>query len=228
MIHSVYYAVDLNDSRKVLHGISLSVKDGKLSMAATDGKRLALVEDQAVESSGDGDVILPLRTAQELQRLLGQEGTAEIELSDAGIQVRLGDTQIFSKLIEGNYLNYRPIIPAESTMELSVPCNDVRQSLMLLAMPLAAKSANIKLSFRQNELEFFLRNDNTGEGKDLVKVDYDQDEAIEMTINLQFLLDPFKNLEDLTFRFKINDSVSPVMLENDKGFRYIIMPILVQ
>ena len=74
MIDSVSYATSPDCSRKVLHGISFSVKDNILTVAATDGKRLAFVEKE-VEESGCGNIILPLKTAQELRRLLSEEGS---------------------------------------------------------------------------------------------------------------------------------------------------------
>ena len=132
MIDSVSYATSPDCSRKVLHGISFSVKDNILTVAATDGKRLAFVEKE-VEENGCGNIILPLKTAQELRRLLSEEGSAVMEISERHILIRLSDTLICSKLIEGVFPNFRQIIPAGFSKELDVPRNSIMQTLDLLA-----------------------------------------------------------------------------------------------
>ena len=227
MIDSVSYATSPDCSRKVLHGISFSVKDNILTVAATDGKRLAFVEKE-VEESGCGNIILPLKTAQELRRLLSEEGSAVMEISERHILIRLSDTLICSKLIEGVFPNFRQIIPAGFSKELDVPRNSIMQTLDLLAVPLTADNSNVKLTFKRGELELFSRNDTIGEGKDRLEVAYDYDDSLEITFNYQLLQSPFRYVKAEQFRLKMNDATSPVMIEDGKGFFCILMPLRVR
>ena len=177
------------------------------------------------ESSGDGDMILPSRTALELRRLLGEEGTVELEISERHIRVRFSDTLLYSKLVEGSYPNFRQIVPGCFQKMLDIPRDAVMQTLDLLAVPLTADISNLKLTFKRGALEFFSRNDTVGEGKDRLEVAYDYDDPLEITFNYQLLQSPFRYVKAEQFRLKMNDATSPVMIEDGKGFFCILMPL---
>ena len=237
MIDYVSYAVSQDSSRKTLQGILFSVKGSILTTAATDGKRLAFVEKEVEESSGDGDIILPSRNALELlpsrnalelRRLLGEEGTSELEISERHIRLRFSDTLLYSKLVEGSYPNFRQIVPGSFQKMLDIPRDAVMQTLDLLAVPLTADISNLKLTFKRGELEFFSRNDTVGEGKDRLEVAYDYDDPLEITFNYQLLQAPFRYVREDQFRLQMNDATSPVMIEDGKGFFCILMPLRVR
>ena len=228
MIDYVSYAVCQDSSRKTLQGILFSVKGSILTTVATDGKRLAFVEKEVEESSGDGDIILLSRTALELRRLLGEEGTVELEISERHIRVRFSDTLLYSKLVEGSYPNFRQIIPGSFQKMLDIPRDAVMQTLDLLAVPLTADISNLKLTFKRGELEFFSRNDTVGEGKDRLEVAYDYDDPLEITFNYQLLQAPFRYVREDQFRLQMNGASSPVMIEDGKGFHYVLMPLRVK
>ena len=228
MIDYVSYAVSQDSSRKTLQGILFSVKGSILTTVATDGKRLAFVEKEVEESSGDGDIILPSRTALELRRLLSEEGMAELEISERHIRIRFSDTLLCSKLIEGSYPNFRQIVPGSFQKMLDIPRDAVMQTLDLLAVPLTADISNLKLTFKRGELEFFSRNDTVGEGKDRLEVAYDYDDPLEITFNYQLLQAPFRYVREDQFRLQMNGASSPVMIEDGKGFHYILMPLRVK
>ena len=228
MIDHVSYAVSQDSSRKTLQGILFSVKGNILTTVATDGKRLAFVEKEVEESSGDGDIILPSRAALELRRLLGEEGTVELEISERYIRVRFSDTLLYSKLVEGSYPNFRQIVPGSFQKMLDIPREAVMQTLDLLAVPLTADISNLKLTFKRGELEFFSRNDTVGEGKDRLEVPYDYDDPLEITFNYQFLQAPFRYVREDQFRLQMNGASSPVMIADGKGFHYILIPLRVK
>ena len=151
-----------------------------------------------------------------------------MEISERHILIRLSDTFICSKLIEGVFPNFRQIIPAGFSKELDVPRNSIMQTLDLLAVPLTADISNVKLTFKRGELEFFSRNDTIGEGKDRLEVAYDYDDSLEITFNYQLLQSPFRYVKAKQFRLKMNDATSPVMIEDGKGFFCILMPLRVR
>ena len=228
MIDYVSYAVCQDSSRKTLQGILFSVKSSILTTAATDGKRLAFVEKEVEESSGDGDIILPSRNALELRRLLGEEGMTELEISERYIRVRFNNTLLYSKLVEGSYPNFRQIVPGSFQKMLDIPRDAVMQTLDLLAVPLTADISNLQLTFKRGELEFFFRNDTVGEGKDRLEVAYDYDDPLEITFNYQLLQAPFRYVREDQFRLQMNGANSPIMIEDGKGFHYILMPLRIK
>ena len=108
------YAISTDETRYVLNGILCSFKDNKLTLVATDGRRLALVDlEMEFPRSQEVDIIIPTKAVTELQRLLGEEGELKMTVGDNQVAFDVNGTFLVSKLIEGNYPNYRQVIPGE-------------------------------------------------------------------------------------------------------------------
>src|SRR5256884_5157620 len=104
------YAISTDETRYVLNGVLFSFKDNKLTLVATDGRRLALVEiELEFPRSQEADIIVPTKAVGELERLLGEEGEVKLSVSENQIAFEVGSTLLVSKLIEGNYPNYRQV-----------------------------------------------------------------------------------------------------------------------
>lgn len=226
ILDRISYAVSMDDSRKVLQGILLSVKEGNLTAVATDGKRLALVE-KLLDDAGagaDGDVIITIKVANEVKRILEKEGDVVMEIGEKQVVFKLNDTIIYSKLIEGNYPNYRQVIPSGFKKKISVPTTDFLDALEIVSIPLDASSSFVKITFTQNRL-MFEANSNIGEGKEYINIEYADPDDITLSFNPQLLSDPFKHVGVDNVLVKINDSFSPIALESGDGFLYVIMPM---
>ena len=115
MLKRTSYAMSQDESRYVLNGVLLSFKENKLTVVATDGRRLALVEQELeFPVSNESEVILPTKAVNELQRVLGGDEPLTVYLSENQIVFDLGKIVVLSKLIDGKYPNYRQVIPAEA------------------------------------------------------------------------------------------------------------------
>jgi DNA polymerase III subunit beta len=109
------YAISTDETRYVLNGILFSFKESRLTMVATDGRRLALI-DLEVEfpQSEETEVIVPTKCINELVRLVGDTGELKMYVSQNQVAFDVGSTRLVSKLVEGNYPNYRQVIPPRS------------------------------------------------------------------------------------------------------------------
>src|SRR6266581_4840819 len=115
------YAISTDETRYVLNGVLFSFKDNKLTLVATDGRRLAMAEiELEFPRSHEADLIVPTKAVTELQRLLTDEGDGKVSMGSGQIAFDLNKTLLVSKLIEGNYPNYRQVIPAEAKESLAV------------------------------------------------------------------------------------------------------------
>src|SRR5690606_29461618 len=109
MMRKTSFAISTDEARYVLNGIFLSLKDHKLTMVATDGRRLALVDEEVdLAESSQGEFIIPAKAVNELNRLLQEKGEVELKYSENQAAFTLKDEKGFSvliitKLIEGNY-----------------------------------------------------------------------------------------------------------------------------
>ncbi|MDD4017792.1 MAG: DNA polymerase III subunit beta, partial [Kiritimatiellae bacterium] len=113
MLRKTCYAVSQDETRRVLNGVLLALKENKLTMVATDGRRLALVEHE-IEFPPEAEVemILPTKAVSELMRILSNDGDLKIYAQKNQVVFELGDTVLSSKLIDGVYPNYRQVIPS--------------------------------------------------------------------------------------------------------------------
>src|SRR6266568_195841 len=116
MMKKTSFAISTDEARYVLNGIFISLKDHKMTMVATDGRRLALVDEEVdVTEKSQGEFIVPAKTVNELNRLLQDKGEVELRYAENQASFTLKDEKgsavlIVTKLIEGNYPNYRQVI----------------------------------------------------------------------------------------------------------------------
>ncbi|MFA6713761.1 MAG: DNA polymerase III subunit beta [Victivallaceae bacterium] len=226
MLDRISYAVSLDDTRKVLHGILCSVKENTVTAVATDGKRLALVEKVPEEFKGsEGDTIIPLKAANEVKRILeNNDATVHLEFGEKQACFRTDKVCLTTKLIEGNYPNYRQVIPVSFNKTVDIPAAVLLAKLELVSLALSDDSSYVILTFDEGKLNLQASSSNVGEGSDYLDIDYN-DTPINISFNPNFLADPLKHCDADKIQVKLNDGFSPVALEASDGFLYVIMPM---
>src|SRR5436190_14361150 len=126
MLRKTAFAISTDESRYVLNGIFMSLKEHKLTMVATDGRRLAMVDEEVdVPDKSQTEFIVPAKAVNELNRLLTEKGEVEVRFAGNQAAFALKDDKgmnlgIVTKLIEGNYPNYRQVIPAEAKERITL------------------------------------------------------------------------------------------------------------
>src|SRR5580698_1539508 len=148
------YAISTDETRYVLNGILFSFKDNKLTLVATDGRRLALVDiELEFPRSHEVDIILPTKAVTELARLVSDDGDIKMSVSENQVAFEVDGTLLVAKLIEGNYPNYRQVIPAETkeriTLERELFLNCVHRVSLLAS----EKSNSVKLIFSKDNID---------------------------------------------------------------------------
>ena len=224
MIGSISYAVSADDSRKVLTGILVSMKDEKITLVATDGKRMAMQENIIESGSVEGDAIVPLKAMTELRRLLEGDEEVAISFGDKLCCFSAPGFTLITKLIEGSFPNYRAVVPPQFKQEIEIPVQLLLSKIETVALMLSVATGFIILRFENNQLQIQGSSAEVGEGIDLIEVAYDG-EPFEVSFNPVFLSDPLRNTDAEMVRFKLNDPLAPVALEAGEGFVYIIMPL---
>ncbi len=225
MVGAISYAVSADDSRKVLTGVLLNVRDSQVTLVATDGKRLAMQEKSPEEvTGGDGDAIIPLKAASEVRRLLDGDELMTIKLGEKQCSFEASNFVLTTKLIEGNYPNYRQVVPASFARAVEIPSSVFLGKIETVSLVLSDSSSYIILRFEDNELTLQASSTEVGEGSDKVEVVF-EGEPFEVSFNPAFLADPLRTCDAEKVRMKFNDSMSPVAIEGNEGFLYVIMPI---
>src|SRR5438445_3424427 len=120
MLRRTSFAVSTDETRYVLNGIFISLKDHKITMVATDGRRLSLTDEEVdITADSQAEFIVPTKAINELTRLLQPKGEVELKFSENQALFNLKGENgysvvVITKLVEGNYPNYKQVIPAEA------------------------------------------------------------------------------------------------------------------
>jgi DNA polymerase-3 subunit beta len=230
MMRKTSFAISSDESRYVLNGIYLSLKDHKLTMVATDGRRLALVDEEAnISEQGQGEFIVPAKAVNELNRLLAEKGEIELRYAENQASFTLknekgSSTLIITKLIEGSYPNYRQVIPAETKERVSLVRDEFLHALRRAEIMTSEKSNSVKLSFSKNKLEITANSPEVGEAKESLAVNY-KGPDMAIAFNPKYMIDPLNALADDEVFLELIDELSPGVLKINGPFLYVVMPM---
>jgi len=230
MMKKTSFAISTDESRYVLNGIFISLKDHKMTMVATDGRRLALVDEEVdVSEKSQGEFIVPAKTVNELNRLLQEKGEIELRYAENQASFTLKDEKgssvlIVTKLIEGNYPNYRQVIPSETKERVPLVREEFLHALRRAEIMTSEKSNSVKLSFGKNKLEITANSPEVGEAKESLAVNYKgQDMAV--AFNPKYMIDPLNALPNDEVFLELIDELSPGVLKINGPFLYVVMPM---
>ncbi len=237
MLASVSYAQSADESRYFLNGVYFHFHDGKLSLVATDGRRLALTHrEMDFGGSTGGSLILPAKTVAELVRLLSKTEKFAITLAfnDRRVAFRIkvadeasgliDEVHLISKVVEGNYPNYQQVIPKEVHQRVKVERELFLQCIHRAALVTSDKSNSVKMKLSNNLLEITAASPDFGEAHESLAVDYSGPD-IQVAFNPAFLMDPLRALTKDQITFELKDEVSPGVFKTDGNFLCVIMPV---
>jgi DNA polymerase III subunit beta len=227
-ISRVARSASRDETRPVLTGILMSASGQELRMVATDSYRLS-VKQTALEAPLDGalEANVPARALQELVRIAQQTSTDSIAVSVGQNQAvfELDDVLLSSRLIDGQFPNYRQLLPESVEHELrlsSAELTDVVRRISLLAQ----KNAPLRLSFSEGTLSISAQTPDVGEASESLPVPY-HGELFEIGFNPEFLRDGLESIESDELVLKLISPLRPGLIESPEPgeFVYLIMPI---
>lgn len=227
MIRLTSFAMSHDETRYVLNGILFSFKDKTLKLVATDGRRLAIIERDFHETgNAKKDVIVPMKTIQELNRNLNEEGDVIFYFKDNQLQINLGQITIMSRLIEGEYPNYEQVIPKKIKDELQVNTQDFLQATRRASILTNQDSQSVKINIIKDRMIITKNTPDLGEAREEVEVDYKGGE-LAIGFNPIFLIDVLKNVVEENVKFGFVDPEKPAVIKSGEGYTYIVLPMQV-
>jgi DNA polymerase III subunit beta len=230
MLRKTSFAISTDEARYVLNGIFISLKDHKMTMVATDGRRLALVDEEVdVTEKSQGEFIVPAKAVNELNRLLQDKGDVEIKFTDNQAAFTLKDEKgasvlIVTKLIEGNYPNYRQVIPGETKERIALPREEFLHALRRAEIMTSEKANSVKLTFGKNNLAITANAPEVGEARESIAINYKGKETA-IAFNPKYLIDPLNALVNDEVFIELIDELSPGVFKINGPFLYVVMPM---
>lgn len=226
-IGEVLFSAAFSETQPEISGVVFNFEGKKLTLAATDRYRLAEAQmDLISEVDSPRQVIVPAKTAQELGRVPA-EGEAEVFLTDSQLMFRAADVELISRLIEGQYPDYKQIIPITFTTEAEVDRLVMAQSLKAVSL-FATDSHNIELDISSQNKQVMIKAQSAQTGDSEIRIDaLVRGQKNSIIFNYRYLLECLNNLNDEKVVIKIIDASSPAALEpvGRQNYRYIVMPI---
>jgi DNA polymerase III subunit beta len=217
-----------DETRPILTGVLVSASGDELRMVATDSYRLSVKEtklDAPLETGFEANV--PARALDELSRVAGQVGAETIEIGVRTNQVvfRVGGVVLSSRLIDGQFPNYRQLLPETYEHELHVPGEELAGVVRRISL-MAQKNAPLRLSFTEGELTVSAQTPDVGEASEPLPVPF-AGEPFEIGFNPEFLRDGLESVASGDVVLKLISPLRPGLIESGdgSGFLYLIMPI---
>jgi DNA polymerase-3 subunit beta len=228
-IRQCLFATAKESTRYALNGVLWEIKGKKLSLVATDGRRLARcrvsLASAPTEQIAKAKVIVPAKTMTLLDKLGGSEkDMVMVKLVDNQILFNCANVVISSNLVEGNFPKYEDIIPEGYDKKLVLSTEAVLSAVRRSALLTSEESRGIKLSIGKNSLVFSGRAPEAGDAQVDMPIDY-KAEPIEIGFNPQFLIEALRVIKTSEFELELGQADRPGLIKSGANFLYVLMPI---
>lgn len=230
MIDRTEFSVSVDATRYHLNGVFLeSLESNLMRMTATDGHRLSFVDSEIFLNSPElkRGIIIPKKGLSELRKILNH-GQSSIGLAfERGyVFVKLGQTFLFIRLIEGEYPDYKQVVPKNSDKIVEIKKDDLISALRRVSLLANEKSRGIKLNITNDSLVITTSNPDIGDAREELDVQF-SGEPLEVGFNAKYLLDCLAITRSPQIQFLLKDKLSPGIMrgKDEIHHTYVIMPM---
>jgi DNA polymerase-3 subunit beta len=223
-IERVARAASRDESRPVLTGMLVRFEGSTLVMAATDSYRLAVQETELESPGPQLEAIIPARALSELARLAGGHDTISIGVNENHVIFGVGDVWLTTRRIDGQFPNYKQLLPETFEAELELPREELR-GIVKRAAVMAQRNTPLRLRFAEGELTISARSQDVGETSESMPAPY-TGEPLEIGFNAEFLADGLESVSGDTVHLRLINPLRPGLISAPgETFWYLIMPI---
>lgn len=224
MFRLTSFAVSHEESRYVLNGVLMEITGSIIRIVATDGRRLAKIENKLPKSTKkDITAILPIKAVQEINRSLKEEGTLSILTSANQLLFDIGGILIATRIIEGEFPNYNQVIPAPASPKIKVNTQDLLSAIRRANLLTTPDFQAIKFEVFRDKIIVSKTTPDVGESREELPIEYGGSELI-VGFNPQFLIDVFKNINSETVELELLGSDKPGVMRLD-NYLYLALPM---
>ena len=233
MIAKTIFAISSEESRYTLNGALLVLKPESLTMVATDGHRLAHIENKAARFegiSGEMRTLIPKKAMGEINSLLQSSEVETIDFArdDATLFFRIGNRLLTSRQLTGQFPNYDAVLPRDNNKSVLVRCEELAIAIQRVAQFADERSGAIRIRLEKNEIHISSSSTESGESEDSIETSYQLDPVV-IGFNSQYLLDFLKFTNEGEVRLEFKDAQSAGQLRpeesDDYKYRYVVMPM---
>ncbi len=233
-LRKTIFASSLEMSKTFTSGILMEFVGKKMSIVATDGRRLALIEaDMTSPRKAKKDIraLVPAEIMVDLNRILSSdfEGDIELNISTALASFTFDDVEVICHLMDVSFPDYRKVVPASFKGSIAIDKKALIRSLKGVAIMAKLREGRDMaiLSTKKNELSVSSSVENVGSAYEKLPVEKEGDDEMNVAFNYTFLLDPLNNIDEDKVQLKFSGSLDPGVLQVPElaGYTYVIMPV---
>lgn len=235
MLKKTSFAVSDDETRRALNGIFFVVKENKIKLVATDGRRLAYIERRVdISTDMENEVIIPIKASNEISRIIDEGGgEVKIIIAENLITFCLDNIKLTSRLIKGNFPAYQKVIPEKFKERVVLARESFLSVLKRVSVFTSEKSNSIRLDITKDRILFAATALEIGEAREELNLDYKGGD-ISMALNPVYMLDFLKNEKKDNVCLELTDSLNPCLMKPvisnkehslKEKYLYVIMPI---
>lgn len=227
LINKSIYAVATEDVRPILKGVKLEIKDNEITAVALDGYRLAVVKKEIVSASSDMSCIIPARSLNEISKLLGDEDkTIRVNVGKNFLMVDIDNTKMTTRLLEGDFINYKQIIPSDFNTHLILNKDHLLDALERASLLSRVDRNNlVKFDISDKVMKLSSKSE-IGDIKENITISL-RGNDLNIAFNARYFTEALRACSDEFLKLNFTSSVSPCIIEPNEGdeFLYLILPV---
>ena len=230
MIKRTQFCASIDENKGIIVGILVELEENSLNMVALDGFRMAVTREQMMNERRD-KIIISAKIMNEINKILTEAGDEEDEnidliLSDKKAVMLLSGTKVTMRLLEGEFISYKDILPKENGTVVNVSKDALIESIERASL-LAREGRNnlIRVSISENLLTISSASDEGSVKEDIIMEKQGND--LEIGFNSKYVMDALKAIEDDQIRIEFNTAVKPCLIKPLEGnsYEYLILPV---
>jgi len=227
MIQQTVFAISDDETRYYMNGVFLEKADDKISMVATDGRRLAFISKDADKNINDfNGIIIPPKILNTLVKRSGEEGLVSVCVNSKIIFINFASYKFSSILLEGQFPSYKRVIPENQQNSLTVNRMEMLNALHRAAIMVEQKSHRVYMGISPGKIAVYSEESEIGNVNDEIPCKYDGEE-MTIALNYRYIEEPFRvmDCDDICIRFTEPTKAITVLPVPEKDFFHIVMPM---
>ncbi len=228
LINDVFYAVAQDDSRPILKGILLetNASANTIRAVAVDGCRLSIANKPLTMSTADFKIIVPGKNLNEIARMMDNEGTIKVYIHSNNIMVDFGDTIIINRLIDGQFINYRQIVPKDFSTTITINKEQLEDAIdRASVLSKIDKNNLVKFDIKEKNL-MLTSNSEIGNTKENITVGVKGNDLV-ISFNSKYFSDCLRVIDNPYVKINFNSPIMPCVITPCEGndFEFLILPV---
>jgi DNA polymerase-3 subunit beta len=227
MIQETIFAISDDETRYFINGLFFEKAEEKFIMVATDGRRLAYVEKPAKEGLEDfSGIIIPPKILSIVLKRAGDEGMVKISITDKMIFIQFGSYKLSSVLIEGQFPNYRRVIPENQINHFTIKRLEMLDALKRVSLLVEQRSHRIYLGLSPGTAAIYSEESDIGNAREEISCEY-EGEDISIALNYRYIEDPLKVIgsDEIIFFFNEPNKTITIKSVPEKDFLHVVAPM---